>query len=279
MFSLSSLFKSKVVKGPLEQGNRMVKVDKLGISSNEKPFNSTVVIPSNYDVCLFSASIKARDKHGNLLIPKNNENMLGYCKNNKVLPKLLIEEYAKLSVATANMVTHSVLVHQNEHSGYADFVIKTSKNKPFYFKPDESDKLEKSGVLQYGLVGCKPVYISGIKYRVDLTTSYNIFDSFLNDPNKLAHYDGSGELIASMIAFFNEITRIAYVNKLAVPGFHLHYSICDSVYRYYLTGAITFKEWNAFYSEFNIQLTALGIPPYHPENNLNNLINLNNFNE
>jgi hypothetical protein len=257
----------------------MVKVDKLGISSNEKPFNPTVAIPPNYDLCSFSASIKARDKHGDLLLYNNNENMLGYCKNNKVLPKLLLDEYTKLSVSTANMVTHSVLIHQNESSGYADFVIKTSKSKPFYFKPDESDKLEKSGVLQYGLVRGKPIYISGIRYRVDLTTSYNVFDSFLNDPKKLAYYDGSEELIASMIAFFNEITCIAYVNKLAVPGFHLHYSICDSVYRYYLTGAITFKEWKAFYSEFNTQLTALGIPPYHPENDLNNLINLNNFNE
>jgi hypothetical protein len=242
MFSLLSLFKGGRPKGHVNNSKAIIKAEKLFISSDEKPFNqinSTVTIPDNYDVSLFSA----RNDRGS--IHKQNLRTLNFCGKNGFLQKNQPNELAMLSVSTSNMLVHSALVHKD--GGYANFVTKTSKDKPFCYMSDDANNLKVSGVCGYELESGKTGYISGIIYRMCRTASSdNVFPGLQNDPVKLARFEYSEFNIANMIASYRKLTTVVYINKLVQPKFYVHYHLYDTVYGNYIAGLITKKEWEDF---------------------------------
>jgi hypothetical protein len=241
------LFKAGSAKVPSDSGKVIAKSNKLFISSNEKPINpvnlinSTIATPSNYDVGLFSAINKSDRIHG------KNLKILKHCRYNEFLQKHQQEELVLLSKSTSNMLIHSALVHKGE--AHLSFVIKTSKDKYFYYMSDDSVGIKESSVSNYMLENGEASYISGVIYRTCRTAaSENVFDSLQNDLVKLAYFQYTTPNVATMIASYKKIVNVVYINKLVKPNFYDYYHLCDIVYGNYTKCAITKGQWEEFFS-------------------------------
>jgi hypothetical protein len=115
-------------------------------------------------------------------------------------------------------------------------------------------------------------HISAIVYRTRLTVAPdNLFWDLQNNKVKLAYFQYTTSNVESMIASYNKLTSIVYVDKLVEPGFHIHYHLYDKVHSNYIKGLITKKQFGMFLDWFNAELKRLNIKQYNHWNNFNNL--------
>jgi folate-dependent tRNA-U54 methylase TrmFO/GidA len=62
----------------------------------------------------------------------------------------------------------------------------------------------------------------------------------------LAYFQHTISNVENMIAFYNKLTSIVYVDKLVEPGFYIYYHLYDKVHGNYIKGLITKKQFGMF---------------------------------
>lgn len=174
-------------------------------------------------------------------------------------------QYNKLYLLTksiSKMCSHSAIYKKDGQN--IDFVIKTSKDKPYnYFKDND---IKEGGVIRI----IENSYLSNVKYRSKLLTekeildSNSIFKSIKKDEAWMVRYGYNIDdikLLKYQIHIFNNINNKTDISNLTLYNYSIIKVLYHMVYTNYINKQINEEQWLLFLDYYKNKLEELKIKP------------------